>query len=70
MMSGTRRGRKPKPKMNDTKQQKVDVMLKRPRNREENTTAELPSTGSENVTSGQVEDDDQPRVNGGVIKKC
>ena len=68
--SGKRRGRKSKPKMPDGKQQKVDVMLKRSRNREENTTAELPSTGSENVTSGQVEEDDQPRVNDGVIKKC
>ena len=70
MMSGTRRGRKPKPKMNDTKQQKVDVMLKRSRNGEGNATAELPSTGGESVTSGQVEDDDQPRVYDGVIKKC
>ena len=56
--------------MPDRKQQKVDVMLKRSKDGEGNLTAELPSADGERMSSGQVDDDYQPRIDDGIYKKC
>jgi len=68
-VSGKGRGRKPKLKKVDSRQQRVDSMFKKSERGEgdADVRAVMPTACSESLTSGQVRDDVRSQVDDGVL---